>query len=183
MHAILGTSSQCIATHASDLAVALVVLDAIVHVRGRDGERAIPLTDFYVPPGDTPNVENVLAHGELITAIDVPLLPAGMRSHYLKVRDRVSYEFALTSAAVALAVEDGLIREGRVGLGGVATVPWRARGAEGVLRGALANVETFRAAAEAALVGATAHRDNAFKVELAKRTVVRALEMVKEGES
>ncbi len=183
MHAILGTSSQCIATHASDLAVALVTLDAIVHVRGRDGERAIPLTDFYVPPGTTPNVENVLAHGELITAIEVPLLPAGTRSHYLKVRDRVSYEFALTSAAVALVVEDGLIREGRVGLGGVATVPWRARGAEGVLRGAPANVETFRAAAEAALVGATAHRDNAFKVELAKRTVVRALETVKEVES
>ncbi len=183
MHAILGTSSQCITTHASDLAVALVTLDAIVHVRGRDGERAIPLTDFYVPPGTTPNVENVLAHGELITAIEVPLLPAGTRSHYLKVRDRVSYEFALTSAAVALVVEDGLIREGRVGLGGVATVPWRARGAEGVLRGAPANVETFRAAAEAALVGATAHRDNAFKVELAKRTVVRALETVKEVES
>jgi CO/xanthine dehydrogenase FAD-binding subunit len=183
MHAILGTSQQCIATHVSDLAVALVALDALVHVRYRDGERAIPLTDFYVPPGDTPHIENVLAHGELITAVEVPLLPTGSRSGYLKVRDRASYEFALTSAAVVLVVENGVIREARVGLGGVATVPWRARGAENILRGAPVSAETFRAAAEAALAGATAHRDNAFKVELAKRTVVRALETVKERES
>jgi CO/xanthine dehydrogenase FAD-binding subunit len=175
MHAILGTSEHCIATHGSDLAVALVALDAIVHTRGRDGERAIPLTDFYVVPGDTPQVENVLTHGELITAVEVPLLPEGTRSGYLKVRDRASYEFALASAAVALVMEDGVIREGRLGLGGVATLPWRARGAEEVLRGSPARADTFQAAAEAALEGATPQRDNAFKVELAKRTVVRAL--------
>ncbi len=183
MHAILGTSQQCIATHASDLAVALVALDALVHVRHRDGERAIPLTDFYVPPGDTPHIENVLAHGELITAVEVPLLPTGSRSGYLKVRDRASYEFALTSAAVALVVENGVIREARVGLGGVATLPWRARAAEKALRGAPAGMETFRAAAEAALVGAIPHRGNAFKVELAKRTVVQALATLEEVES
>ncbi len=169
MHAILGTSQQCIATHASDLAVALVALDALVHVRHRDGERAIPLTDFYVPPGDTPDIENVLAHGELITAVEVPLLPTGSRSGYLKVRDRASYE--------------GVIREARVGLGGVATLPWRARAAEKVLRGAPAGMETFRAAAEAALVGAIPQRGNAFKVELAKRTVVQALATLEEVES
>jgi CO/xanthine dehydrogenase FAD-binding subunit len=183
MHAILGTSEHCIATHGSDLAVALVALDAVVHARGRDGDRAITLTDFYVAPGDTPQVENVLAHGELITAVEVPLLPEGARSGYLKVRDRASYEFALASAAVALVMEDGLIREGRVGLGGVATLPWRARGAEEVLRGAPARAETFQAAAEAALEGATPQRDNAFKVELAKRTVVRALATVAGEES
>jgi xanthine dehydrogenase YagS FAD-binding subunit len=177
-HAILGTSQHCIATHASDVAVALVALDAVVHVQGTDGARAIPLTEFYVLPGERPDVEHVLAHGELITAVEVPLLPEGARSGYLKVRDRASYEFALSSAAVALVVEDGLIREGRVGLGGVATVPWRARGAEAVLRGAPATMATFRAAAEAALVGATPQPDNAFKVELARRTVVRALATV-----
>jgi CO/xanthine dehydrogenase FAD-binding subunit len=111
MHAILGASGHCIATHASDLAVALVALDAIVHLQGRAGERSVPLTAFYIPPGDTPEVENVLAHGELITAVEVPLLPEGARSLYLKVRDRASYEFALTSAAVAMVVQDGVIRE------------------------------------------------------------------------
>jgi CO/xanthine dehydrogenase FAD-binding subunit len=175
MHAILGTSEHCIATHGSDLAVALVALDAIVHVRGLNGERAIPLTEFYVVPGDTPQVENVLAHGELITAVEVLLLPEDARSGYLKVRDRVSYEFALVSAAVALVMEDGVIREGRIGLGGVATLPWRAYRAEEVLCGRSARTDIFQAAAEAALEGATPHRDNAFKVELAKRTVVRAL--------
>jgi CO/xanthine dehydrogenase FAD-binding subunit len=183
MHAILGTSEHCIATHGSDLAVALVALDAIVHARGRDGERAIPLTDFYVTPRDTPHIENKLAHGELITAVEVPLLPESAKSGYLKIRDRASYEFALASAAVALVMEDGLIREGRVGLGGVATLPWRARGAEEVLRGAPAQTETFQAAAEAALEGATPQRDNAFKVELGKRTVVRALANVAGEES
>lgn len=175
MHAILGTSEHCIATHGSDLAVALVALDAVVHIRGRGGERAIPLTNFYHPPGDTPHLENVLLHGELITAVEVPFLPVGARSHYLKVRDRASYEFALASTAVALSIEDGIICEGRVGLGGVATLPWRAYRAEDVLRGAPARKETFRAAAEAALEGAIPRRDNAFKAALAKRTVVRAL--------
>jgi CO/xanthine dehydrogenase FAD-binding subunit len=178
MHAILGASEHCIATHASDVAVPLIALDAVVHVQGRDGERSIPLTEFYRTPGDTPDVENVLTHGELITAVEVPLLPTGARSGYLKVRDRASYEFALTSAGVAVVIEDGVIREARVGLGGVGTIPWRARGAEDVLRGVPARVETFQAAAEAALEGATPHPGNAFKVELAKRTLVRILQTV-----
>lgn len=174
MSAILGTSEQCIATSASDLAVALVALDAVVHTHGPKGERSIPLTNFYLLPGDTPSLENVLTHGELITSVEVPLLPEDARSYYLKVRDRASYEFALTSAAVVLVIKDGVIREGRLGLGGVGTVPWRARRAEDVLRGAPARIETFQAAAEVALEGAIPRRDNAFKVELAKRTVVRA---------
>jgi CO/xanthine dehydrogenase FAD-binding subunit len=178
MHAILGASEYCIALHASDLCVALVALDAVVHTQRRTGDRSIPLTEFYRIPGDTPDVENVLEHGELITAVEVPLLPAGARSGYLKVRDRVSYEFALTSAAVVLMVEDGVIGEARVGLGGVGTVPWRAWAAEEVLRDAPARREVFRAAAEAALQGAWTVPGTAFKVELAKRTLVRALETV-----
>jgi CO/xanthine dehydrogenase FAD-binding subunit len=176
MHAILGAGEHCIALHASDLCVALVALDAVVHTQGRTGERSIPLTEFYRIPGGTPDVENVLEHGELITAVEVPLLPAQARSGYLKVRDRASYEFALTSAAVALVLMDGAIQEARVGLGGVGTIPWRARGAEEVLRGAPAQQETFRAAAEAALQGAWTVPGTAFKVELGKRTLVRALE-------
>ena len=126
MHAILGTSEHCIALHASDLCVALVALDAIVHTQGPKGARSIPLTDLYFTPGDTPDVETALEHGELITAVEVQLLPKGARSGYLKVRDRVSYEFALTSAGVALVIEDNTIQEARVALGGVGTVPWRA---------------------------------------------------------
>ncbi|RZB13596.1 xanthine dehydrogenase family protein subunit M [Streptomyces sp. F001] len=178
MHAILGTSDHCIALHASDVAVPLVALDAVVHVRGANGTRSIPLTQFYLPPGDTPHIENVLQHGELITALEIPLLPETARSHYLKVRDRVSYEFALTSAGVALVIEDGHIQEVRVALGGVGTVPWRAWDAEDVLRGARAGADSFRAAAEAALEGARPLPGTAFKVELAKRTLVRTLETV-----
>ncbi|WP_067285049.1 FAD binding domain-containing protein [Streptomyces jeddahensis] len=178
MHAILGTSDHCIALHASDVAVPLTALDAIVHVQGADGPRSIPLTQFYLPPGDTPHVENVLRHGELITAIEIPLLPEGARSHYIKVRDRVSYEFALTSAGVALVIEDGVIQEARVALGGVGTIPWRAWGAEDVLRGARADAGVFRSAAEAALEGARPLPGTAFKVELAKRTLVRTLDTV-----
>jgi CO/xanthine dehydrogenase FAD-binding subunit len=178
MHAILGASEHCIALHASDLCVALVALDAVVHTQGPGGARSIPLTGFYRVPGDTPDIENVLEHGELITAVEVPLLPAGARSGYLKVRDRVSYEFALTSAAVALVLVDGVVQEARVGLGGVGTVPWRAWAAEEVLRGAPARLEAFRAAAEAALEGVWTVPGTAFKVELAKRTLVRVLETV-----
>jgi CO/xanthine dehydrogenase FAD-binding subunit len=178
MHAILGASEHCIALHASDLAVALVTLDTVVHLQGTTGTRAVPLTEFYLEPGDTPNVETVLQHGELITQIDIPFLPEGARSTYLKVRDRASYEFALTSAAVAVVVEDGVIRRGRVGLGGVGTVPWRAWAAEEVLRGAPANDQTFRAAAEAAVQNPFTVAGTAFKVELAKRTLVRALQTV-----
>jgi CO/xanthine dehydrogenase FAD-binding subunit len=178
MHAILGTSEHCIAAHASDLAVALVALDAVMRVRGADGERTVPLTGFYRTPGDTPAVENALEPGELITAVEVPLLPDGARSAYLKVRDRASYEFALASAAVALVITDGVMRDARVALGGLATVPWRSRAAEDVLRGAPVTPEVFAAAAEAALTGASPRPGNAFKVELGRRTVVRALSTV-----
>jgi xanthine dehydrogenase YagS FAD-binding subunit len=178
MHAILGTSDHCIATHASDLAVALVALDAAVRIRGAEGERTVPLAEFYLLPGDTPGVENTLGRGELITSVEVPLLPEGARSGYLKVRDRASYEFALASAAVALVITDGVIREARVALGGLATVPWRSHAAEDVLRGAAAAPETFAAAAEAALSGAAPRPGNAFKVQLGRRTVVRALATV-----
>ncbi|NYI06748.1 FAD binding domain-containing protein [Allostreptomyces psammosilenae] len=178
-HAVLGTSEHCIATHASDLAVALVALDAAVRVSGPDGgERRVPLTDLYRTPGDTPDVETVLEHGELITAVEVPLLPPGARSHYLKIRDRASYDFALTSVAVALVVEDGVVRRARVGLGGLATVPWRAWAAEDVLLGAPARTDVFHAAGRAALDGAVPRRDNAFKVELGRRALVRALQTV-----
>jgi xanthine dehydrogenase YagS FAD-binding subunit len=176
MHAILGASKHCIALHASDLCVALVALDTLVHVQGTDGRRTIPLTQFYRVPGDRPDVENVLAHGELITAIEIPLLPAGARSEYLKVRDRASYEFALTSAAVALTIEDGVIAEARVALGGIGTIPWRAHAAEDVLIGAGASTAVFRAAADAEIVHPFTVPGTAFKVELAKRTLVRALE-------
>jgi xanthine dehydrogenase YagS FAD-binding subunit len=178
MHAILGTSEHCIALHASDVCVPLVALEAVVHTRGPKGERSIALTKFYLEPGERPDVENVLEHGELITAVEVPLLPASARSGYLKVRDRVSYEFALTSAGVALVVEDDAIRWARVALGGVGTIPLRARGAEEILSGARADAETFRAAAEAALEGAWTVPGTAFKVELAKRTLIRTLQTV-----
>jgi CO/xanthine dehydrogenase FAD-binding subunit len=176
MHAILGTSDHCIALHASDVAVPLVALDALVHVRGTDGVRTIPLTRFYLPPGETPNIENTLVRGELITAVEIPLPPRGTRSHYLKVRDRVSYEFALTSAGAALIMDDGVIAEARVALGGVGTIPWRAWDAEDVLRDSAPGGEVFRSAAEAALTGARPLPGTAFKVELAERTLVRALE-------
>jgi xanthine dehydrogenase YagS FAD-binding subunit len=178
MHAILGASEHCIALHASDLCVPLVALDAIVHIQGVDGERRVPLTEFYVLPGDRPDVENVLEHGELITQVDVPLLPVGARSGYLKVRDRASYEFALASAAAALLIEDGTIAKARLTVGGVGTIPWRAREAEELLTGAPANNQTFRAAAEAALRDPFTVSGTAFKVKLAKRTIVRILQTV-----
>jgi xanthine dehydrogenase YagS FAD-binding subunit len=178
MHAILGASENCIALNASDLAVPLVALDTIVHILGLSGARSVPLTEFYLEPGDTPDVENVLVHGELITEIEIPLLPEGARSAYLKVRDRTSYEFALTSAVVAVVLEDKVIRDARIGLGGVGTVPWRAWDAERVLRNAPASDETFRAAAEAAVRDPFTVSGTAFKVELAKRTLVRALQTV-----
>jgi xanthine dehydrogenase YagS FAD-binding subunit len=176
MHAILGTSEHCIALHASDLCVPLVALDAAAHTQGPAGHRRIPLTELYVLPGDAPDAENVLDHGELIAAVEIPLLPARAHSTYLKVRDRVSYEFALTSAAVALELEHGSVSRARIGLGGVGTVPWRAYAAEAVLTGAPPAAEAFRAAAESALAGAETVPGTAFKVELAKRTLVRALE-------
>jgi xanthine dehydrogenase YagS FAD-binding subunit len=172
--AILGTSERCIATNPSDFAVALAALDATVQVRGATA-RSIPFVDFHVVPGEHPEHETVLEPGELITAIDLPALPFAHRSLYLKVRDRASYAFALASAAVALDLQGRTIRDARVALGGVATKPWRSHEAEQALIGKPANDATFRAAANAALAGARPHKDNAFKVELAKRTLARAL--------
>jgi CO/xanthine dehydrogenase FAD-binding subunit len=183
MHAILGTSDHCIALHASDLAVPLIALDSVVRTEGPSGARNIPLTEFYLTPGDTPHIENVLEHGELITAVEVPLLPEGTASSYLKVRDRFSYEFALTSAGVAVQMRDGVIDEARVALGGVGTIPWRASAAEAILRGTRPSVAAFRAAAETALKGAFTVAGTAFNVELGKRTLVRALEIVTGVES
>jgi xanthine dehydrogenase YagS FAD-binding subunit len=174
-HAILGTSDKCIATHPSDLAVALAALDATVHVRGRSGERTIPFTAFHVVPGQHPELENVLQPGDLITAIDLPALSFARRSLYLKVRDRASFAFALASAAVALDVQSGTIRNARVALGGVGTKPWRSVAAERALIGKPAVLATFQAASAAALSDAHPRSDNAFKVNLARRTLERAL--------
>ncbi|HTU46160.1 MAG TPA: xanthine dehydrogenase family protein subunit M [Bryobacteraceae bacterium] len=176
MHAILGTSEHCIATHASDMCVAMIALDAVVHTQQQNGKkRTIPLTEFYLPPGKTPERETVLENGELITHVFVPEDKAARNSHYLKVRDRSSYEFALASAAVGLEINGGRIARARVALGGIATVPWRSREAEKALAGAQANGQAFRAAAEATLAGAKPQQHNAYKVELAKRTLTLAL--------
>ena len=178
MHAILGAGEHCIALHASDLCVALVALDTLVDIQGARGPRSVPLTRFYVLPGERPDVENVLQHGELITRIRIPLLPVGARSGYLKVRDRASYEFALTAAAAALLIEDGTVVRARLALGGVGTVPWRALEAEQILHGAPATGATFRAAARAALADPFTVAGTAFKVELAERSIVRILHAV-----
>ena len=174
-HAIFGASEQCIATHPSDMAVAMATLDAVVQVRGPGGERTIPLTDLHRLPGDEPERDTVLGHGELITAVELPPLPVAANSRYRKVRDRASYAFALVSAAVALDVADGGIRDVRIALGGVAHKPWRARRAEAALRGGPASEERFRAAAEAELAGARPLPGNAFKVPLARNVIVRML--------
>jgi CO/xanthine dehydrogenase FAD-binding subunit len=180
MHAILGTSDHCIALHASDLCVPLVALDAVVHTRGPSGERQIPLPDFHVEPAHTPDVENVLEHGELITSVEIALPPPRVRSSYVKVRDRVSYEFALVSVGAAMMLDEGMIRYVRVGLGGVGTVPWRARRAEAVLLRGHPEAGAFRAAADAELEPARPVAGTAFKVELAKRTMVRVLSALTE---
>ena len=174
-HAILGSSEHCIATHPSDLAVALVALDAVVRVEGPLGDRAIPIDDFFLLPGDTPHLEHPIHHGELIVAVEVPPAPVARRSLYMKIRDRESYEFALASVAVAMRVEGGVIAEARLALGGVATKPWRARRAEQILVGAPARSETFTRAAREELAAAVPRRFNAFKIELAQRAVARAL--------
>jgi xanthine dehydrogenase YagS FAD-binding subunit len=210
-HAVLGTSEHCIATHPSDLAVALVALDAEVVTEGPHGRRGIPIDEFFLPPEDTPDIEHPLDHGELIVAVEVPPAPARSTSLYLKVRDRESYEFALASAAVALrvdgaamdraamgraamdgaamdgaamdgaaidrgAADGGVVGEVRLALGGVATRPWRARRAERILTGRPATTESFAAAAREELVPAVSRGMNEFKIELARRTIVRALE-------
>ena len=181
-HAVLGVSEHCIATHPSDMCVALVVLDAVVQTMRADGTaRTIPFHDFHLVPGDTPNVEVALEHGELITHIVIPHLSAARRSHYLKVRDRASYEFALVSAAVVLDLDGDTIRTARLGLGGIATKPWRATEAEHTLIGRKARDDTFRDSAEVALAGAVAREHNHFKIELAKRAIVRAFANAREA--
>jgi xanthine dehydrogenase YagS FAD-binding subunit len=180
-HAILGTSDQCIATHPSDVAVALVAMDAIVNTRGPTGERSIPIDDFFLPPGDTPDREHPLDHGELITSIDVPGSPVARTSEYLKFRDRESYEFALVSVAAAVRVEAGTVAEIRLALGGVATKPWRARRAEESLLGRPAGAASFATAAQRELAAARPRPLNAFKVELARRAIVRALSTLTGG--
>jgi xanthine dehydrogenase YagS FAD-binding subunit len=177
-NAVLGGSERCIATHPSDMCVALVALDAVVHARGPRGERAIPVADLHVLPAPRPEVETVLEPGELITHVTLPATPFAARSTYEKIRDRASFAFALASAAVALELRGGIVRAARVALGGVATKPWRSPAAEAVLVGQAPSTALFRKAAEAALAGAAPRPHNAFKVELAKRTLVRALERV-----
>ncbi len=176
IHAILGQSDQCIATHPSDMCVALAALEGIVRVQGPKGEREIKFADFHRLPGNTPERDTNLEHDELIVAVDLPDLPFAKRSHYLKVRDRASYAFALVSVAAALDLDaNKTIKAVRLALGGVAHKPWRASTAEKKLVGAKADEETFRAAAEAELAPAKGYKDNSFKIELAKRSIVRAL--------
>ena len=181
IHAILGTSDKCIATHPSDMCVALAALDAVVQVSGAKGDRTIPFSEFHRLPGDTPQIDTVLQPGELITAVDLPNSPFAEKSHYLKVRDRTSYAFAVVSVASALDINNGTIRNARMALGGVAHKPWRAVAAEKILIGAKPNEQTFQAAAEETLKGAKGYKHNAFKVELAKRAIVRSLTIATEG--
>jgi xanthine dehydrogenase YagS FAD-binding subunit len=174
-HAILGASSACVATHPSDLSVALAALDAVVHLDGTAGARTLPLTQLHRLPGDRPDVETMLEPGELITAVELPAPAPAARSTYRKVRDRASYAFALVSVAAVLEVDDGTVKDVRLALGGVAHKPWRAREAETALQGGPATVQAFRAAAEAELAAANPLRDNGFKVELAKRAITAVL--------
>jgi xanthine dehydrogenase YagS FAD-binding subunit len=182
-HAILGASQSCVATHPSDMAVALAALDATVRVLGPDGERTVPLVEFHRLPGDAPERDTVLAHGELITAVDVPPLPFAERSRYYKVRDRASYAFALVSVAAALDLAGGTVRDARIAFGGVAHKPWRATRAEASLRGAPATEETFRRAAEEELAGAQPLDGNGFKIPLVRNTLAMVLRELAQGET
>jgi xanthine dehydrogenase YagS FAD-binding subunit len=175
--AVLGASEHCIATHPSDMAVALVMLDAVVEVESVHGIRRVPIAEFHRVPGDTPHIETVMAADELITAIELPPVPTAAHSRYRKVRDRASYAFALVSVSVAaaLAVEDGRVAEVRLALGGVGTKPWRATHAEHALLGLRATEEAFRQAAEGELAAAVGGPQNTFKIELAQRTIVATL--------
>ena len=182
IHAIVGYSEQCVATYPGDMANALYALDAVVRVRGSNGqERIIPINDFHRLPGDQPEKDNNLAHGELITAIELPKSPFAAKSYYLKVRDRASYAFALVSVAAALEMSGDKIKSARVVLGSVAHKPWRSSEAEAVLTGGKADEKTFRQAAEAALKDAKPLKHNAYKVELGKRAIIRALERAMSG--
>ncbi len=178
MLAILGTSEHCIATNPSDQNVALMALEAVVEIRGPRGNRSVPIAEFYKLPGATPHIETVLEPGDLITSVRLPAPVAGAKSGYLKLRDRAAYEFALASAAIVLGVSGGKVTHARVALGGVGTIPWRAREAEAELMGKPATREQFVRAAEAALKDAKPRSENGFKVELAKRCIVHALTTV-----
>jgi xanthine dehydrogenase YagS FAD-binding subunit len=180
MHAILGTSDSCIAAHPSDMCVALLALEAVVRVAGPQGQREIAIADLHLLPADHPEREFALASGELIVSVFVPATPLAARSRYVKVRDRASYAFALASCAAAVELAGGAVKSARFALGGVGTKPWRVPAAEQALVGQRPDRESFRAAAEVALRGAKPREDNAFKVELAKRTVVRALSLAAE---
>jgi len=175
-HAVLGGSDHCIATHASDLAVALVALDAVVHIRGSRGDRQLPVGQLHRLPGTRPHIEAELRPGEIITAIMVPAAAVTRRSHYLKVRDRASFEFAVVSAAVALEMKQGRIGQARVALGGVGTKPWRLPAVEAALAGAPLERENLRRAAALAARGAQERGHNDFKIELMQRAIVRVAE-------
>jgi xanthine dehydrogenase YagS FAD-binding subunit len=175
-HAILGASRFCVATHPSDMCVALAALDAVVHVEGPHGSRTIKLVNLHRLPGDTPDIETELEEHELITAVELPPLPASTRSTYRKVRDRASYAFALVSVAAAIDVDEfGMIRDIRLALGGVAHKPWRALKVEAALRGEKATEQNFRSAAQLEMTDALGLRDNSFKIELAQRTIAAVL--------
>jgi xanthine dehydrogenase YagS FAD-binding subunit len=175
LHAILGHSEACVAVHPSDMAVALVAMDAVVRLEGPDGARSVPMPGLHRLPGDEPERDTVLRPGELVTAVDLPASPFGSRTAYRKVRERASFAFALVSAAVMLDVDAGVVRDCRIALGGVAHAPWRAERAEAALRGAPATEASFAAAAEAELAGARPLRDNAYKVPMARNLIVRTL--------
>jgi xanthine dehydrogenase YagS FAD-binding subunit len=178
IHAILGTSDQCIATHPSDMCVALSALEALIHVEGVRGKRVIKFADFHLLPGQQPEIENSLEPGDLITGVEIPALPFAKNSTYLKIRDRASFDFALSSAAVALDIHGTNIKDARIALGGIATKPWRALRAEQFLIGKAPSMDNFNQAADAELKKAKTFTYNAFKKELAKRTMVMALQNI-----
>ena len=183
IHAIFGTSPQCIATHPSDMCVALAALDAVVQVEGPQGTRSIPFAEFHRLPGDTPQVDTNLKRDELITSIDLPAVSSAFAAHsyYLKVRDRASYAFALVSVAAGLDIRDGVIQQARLAMGGVAHKPWRASKAEQILNGQRADEAVFRRAADAEMQGAVGTEHNRFKIELGRRAIVRALTVAANG--
>ena len=182
IHAILGTSEHCIATHPSDMCVGLAALEATIHVQGQNGRRAIPISEFHRLPGDQPQIDTTLRHDEIITAVELPP-PSGFGSHYtyLKLRDRLSYAFALVSVAAALEIEGGKVTKARLALGGVAHKPWRDTAAEALLVGNAPDRDSFAAAADQILKDATGYSHNAFKIELARRAIVRALSQAASG--
>ncbi|HEX4371768.1 MAG TPA: xanthine dehydrogenase family protein subunit M [Puia sp.] len=178
IHAILGTSDHCIATHPSDMCVAMAALDAVIHIEGINGKRIIKFSDFHTLPEEHPQIENTLQQGELITAVEIPALSFAKNSTYIKVRDRSSFDFALASAAVAIDIDGGIIRNVRIALGGVGTKPWRAASAEKFLIGRQANTNNFNKAADEELKNAKTSLYNSFKKELAKRTLISALQNI-----